>query len=536
VIGTADYDAVIVGAGHNGLVCGAYLAKAGLRVCALERRHAIGGPAVTEEVWPGYRVSVASFIMTLLQPKVMLDLELQKFGLEVIELPPTLQPFPDGSRLIFWSGMERMQGEIARFSRRDAEAYPRYVSHMEGLMPILRRLLFEIPVDPTSGRPRDLARTATLLWRFRDVGSKLYDIWDLLTLSAHDFLSRWFESEHMLAALGSYASGSGGNIGPKSPGSAYVLARPLLRDQTTAAGPNGLVRGGMGSIAQAIARSGARYGLETRTAAEVKRVVVEEGRATGVELASGEAIRARVVIANASAKTTFLKLLPPDLLPDGFARDIRHYRTESTAFKINLAAEQPPRFTAFEAENPGFAYPGAIVIAPSVDRLERILATAKSGQMPAEPYLWMMVPTLFDATLAPPGKHVVSILGGHVPYRLRDREWDDEAREDLFRMVMRALHEYAPGFSNSVTHKQVLTPVDLERLFDLPGGHVHHGDMSVDQIFCKRPAPHFADYRSPIPGLYQCGASTHPGGGVTGVPGHNAARVVLRDLGRRPAR
>jgi phytoene dehydrogenase-like protein len=526
------YDALIVGAGHNGLVCGAYLAKAGLRVCALERRALIGGPAVTEELWPGYKVSVASFVMTLLQPKIMLDLELDRFGLEVIDIAPAFQPFTDGSCIIFWPDIERTCAEIAKFSTDDAEAYSRYVAHMEELVPFLRRLLFEIPVDPTTGRLKDIAKSLALAWRFRDLGGRLYDIWDLVTLSAHDFLSRWFKSSQMLAALGSYASGSGGNISPRSPGSAYVLARPFLRDQTTAAGKSGLVRGGMGAISQAIAASGARFGLETRTNAEVRRILLVDGKARGVELASGEIVESKIVIANANAKTTFLKLLPESFLPPDFERDIRNFRTASTSFKINLAVEQAPRFTAFERASPGFPYPGSIVIAPNVDELERAFDAAKYGMMAQKPYLWMMVPSVFDPEVAPVGKHIVSIFGGHVPYRLRDREWDDSAREELFTMVMNCLSEYAPGFSNSVIHKQVLTPVDLERLFDLPGGHVHHGDLSIDQIFWKRPAPHFSDYHSPVPGLYQCGASTHPGGGVTGVPGHNAARIILNDLGK----
>ncbi len=528
-----SYDALIIGAGHNGLVCGAYLARAGLKVCALERRGVIGGAAVSEELWPGYSVSVASFVMTLMQPKIMLDLELGDFGLEVIETPPSFQPFPDGRSIIFWPDTERLCGQISQFSKADAAAYPGYVSHMEGLVPFLRRLLFEVPVDPTKLSPRELVRSAALAWRFRDLGGRFYDIWDLLTLSAYDYLRRWFESEQLLAALGSYASGSGGNIGPKSPGSAYVLARPFLRDQTTAAGRNGLVRGGMGAITQAIAKSGARFGLDTRVHAEVKRVVVDNGSAKGVELASGEILRSDIVIANANAKTTFLKLVEPGVLPAQFAQDIANYRTTSTSFKINMAVAQPPHFTAFERADAGYAYPGAVVIAPNVDDLERAFDAAKYGQMAARPYLWMMAPSVFDPTLAPPGKHLVSIFGGHVPYRLRDREWDDAAREELFDMVMKAIAEYAPGFGNSVIHKQVLTPVDLERMFDLPGGHVHHGDLSIDQIFFKRPARHFADYRSPVAGLYQCGASTHPGGGVTGVPGHNAAQVILRDLRKR---
>ena len=529
----AGYDAVIVGAGHNGLVCGAYLAKAGLKVLALERRKYIGGPAVSEEIWPGFIVSVAAFTMTLLQPRIMIDLELENFGLEVVPTPPSFQPFPDQRCLIFWPDLGRTCSEIAKFSASDAKAYPDYVQHMEQLAAPLRRLLFEIPFDPTSGNWKDLLRAAGFIWRFRSIGPALYDIWDLLTMSAHDFLGRWFESPEMLAALGSYASGSGSNISPKSPGSAYVLARPFLRDPNTQAGPGGLVRGGMGRIAAAIAQSGAQFGLATRTEAEVKEILVEGGHAKGVRLATGEEIRSEIVVANANAKTTFLRLLPQGALDPSFSSQIEAFRTRSTSFKINLAVEHPPRFTAFDRANPGFSYPGSIVIAPSVDELEHAFHAAQNGEIATKPYLWMMVPSLFDASVAPPGKHVVSIFGGHVPYRPRDGEWNDASREKLFQIVMERIGEYAPGFSNNVIHKQVLTPVDLERMFDLPGGHVHHGDLGADQIFFKRPARHYADYRSPIAGLYQCGASTHPGGGVTGVPGHNAARVILRDHGKR---
>src|SRR5690348_15399113 len=287
------FDAVVIGAGHNGMVCASYLAKAGLKVAALERRGVVGGPVVTEEVWPGYRISVAAFWMSLLQPKIMMDLDLRKHGIEVLSTPPGFQPFADGSSLVFWPDTQCMVEEIQKFSVADAEAYPRFIAHMEGLMPYLRRLLFETPVDPTTGRLGDVGRALSLAWRFRDIGARFYDIWDLLTLSAYDFLRRWFESETMLTALGCYASGSGGNISPKTPGSAYVLARPLLRPSDTAAGPGGLVRGGMGAVTQAMRRSAEAAGVEIHTGSEVVRIIVENGIARGVELKNGAQKRAR---------------------------------------------------------------------------------------------------------------------------------------------------------------------------------------------------------------------------------------------------
>ena len=530
----AAFDAVIIGAGHNGLVCATYLAKAGLKVAALERRDMVGGPVVTQEVWPGYRISVAAFWMSLLQPKIMLDLDLRRHGIEVLETPPGFQPFADGSSLVFWSDPQRMVEEIHKFSAADAEAYPRFVAHMERLMPYLRRLLFEIPVDPTTGRLGDIWRTLSFAWRFRDIGGQFYDVWDLLTLSAHDFLRRWFESETMLTVLGCYASGSGGNISPKTPGSAYVLARPLLRDGTTSAGPGGLVKGGMGAVTQAIRRAAEEAGVTIRTRAEVVRVIIESSAARGVELKDGEQIEAKVVIANANARTTFLRLIDKSHLPETFVQAVKRIRTDSSCFKINLATDQLPRWSAYEARGLDAANPGSITIAENLDELEEAFQSARLGRIAPRPYLWILTPSAFDPTVAPEGKHVISVFGGHVPYKLRDRDWDEAAKDELYDIVMRQISRYAPGFGNSVIHKQILVPQDLERMFDLPGGHVHHGELSIDQIFFRRPVARYADYRSPIANLYQCGASTHPGGGVTGVPGHNAARVILRDIKSGP--
>jgi phytoene dehydrogenase-like protein len=523
-----QYDAVIVGGGHNGLVCGTYLAKAGLKVCVLERRSIIGGAVVSEELWPGYKISTASFVMSLMQPKIIADLELTKFGLETIKPPPLYQPLPDGRHLTFFDDLQKTCAEIAKFSKMDAEAYRVFRAHMQGLAPALRRLLWEIPPDIGSRRFKDVRNTLSFFWRFRDVGGSFYDLYDLLTLSAYDFLRRWFESDVLLAALGSYASGSGGNISLKSPGSAYVLMRGYLRGTDDW----GFVRGGMGTITQAIARSGQRFGLEVRADAEVAKILVRNGEAEGVVLKSGEEIRGRSVVANASAKTTFLRLVEQKELPADFLTSIRGFRTAASGFKINLAVEAPPHYPAFRPEMIGAAYPMAVRIGPSVDYLERAFDASKYGGFAERPYLAVMVPSLADPTIAPPGKHVVSIFGGHAAYKLNGQAWTAEAREALYRAAIDTLSEYAPGFGNSVIEKQILTPEDLERIFDLPGGHVHQGELSVDQIFFRRPAPHYADYRSPIRRLYQCGASTHPGGGVTGVPGHNAARVILKELRR----
>lgn len=527
------YDVAIVGAGHNGLVCAAYLAKAGLKVCLVERRPIVGGASITEEVWPGYRVSVAAYWMSMLQPKIMLDLNLRRFGLEVIPTPPAFQPFEDGRSIVFWPETERMVQELRQFSGSDAETYPRFVVHMQELSGYLRKLMFETPVDPASRKLTDLMKVAALAWRFRDIRPKLYELWDLLTLSAHDYLKRWFESDAVLTAFGSYASGSAGVMSPKTQGSAYVLARPYLRDPSTPAGPGGLVKGGMGAIPEALQRLVKELGGTVLTSQTVAKIDIEDGRACGVVLENGERISANIVIANASAKLVYLNLIEHKWLDDAVVDAAKRIRTDSIAYKINLATTALPRWAAYEARGLNLPHPGSVTLAENSDELEEAFQAALSGEMALRPYLWITTPSAFDATVAPPGQHIVQVLGGHVPYRLRGRDWDDAAREELYQTVVRQICRYAPGFDKEVVHKQILTPPDIERIFAMPGGHVHHGEMSLDQVFFRRPFAHYADYRTPIRGLYMCGASNHPGGGVSGVPGHNAAREILKDMGRK---
>lgn len=528
-----SYDAVIIGAGHNGLVCAAYLAKAGAKVCLVERQPFVGGAAITRELWPGFKVSVASYWMSLLQPKIMLDLDLLKHGVEVIDVPPSFHPFENGKSVVAWPDEGRFTAELARFSVRDAENYPKFTAHMAELIPYVRRLMFETPIDPSTMRPRDLAKTLGLAWRMRDIGGKVYDLWDLLTLSAHDFLKRWFESDEVLTYLGSYASGSAGLISPKTPGSAYVLARPLMRDNATAAGGGGLVRGGMGAISEALLKVVTLYGGEVITGRSVERVEIRGGAVTGVRLDEGQVIEATRVISNAGAKLTYNRLIGDEHLPAEVVGQVARHRTTSIAFKINLATSALPRWTAFDARGEANPNPGSITIAENSDELEEAFAMAQGGEISRRPYLWITTPSEYDASVAPPGKHVVQVMGGHVPYRLNDRDWTDESRGELLRIVLDQICRYAPGFDREVIHAQVLTPPDIEEMFAMAGGHVHHGEMSLDQVFFRRPIAHYADYRTPVRNMYMCGAACHPGGGVTGVPGHNAAREILRDMGRR---
>jgi phytoene dehydrogenase-like protein len=450
----------------------------------------------------------------------------------VLKQTPMFMPLTDGGSLVFHDDMARTQANIARFSRRDAEAYPRYREFMQSLGDAMQPLLYEIAPDPGSRKLGDLLRLAQLAWRQRGLGDRVYDVYDVMTLSAYDFLARWFESDPMRAALGFYAAGGGANSGIKSPGSAYVLLRGFIRDNTTAAGGPGVIRGGMGSISKAIAASGMAAGMTVRTNAEVARVEVTNGRATGVVLASGERIGARCVVGNASAQTLYRKLVPADALPAGFLGEVANIRDESTVFKLNVALKRLPVFSGFDAQEQGFAYPAAVRIGPSTDYIEKAFDASKYGDFSRRPVLTLVTPSFVDDTVAPPGKHVMSIMGQHAPYTLRGRTWA-EARDELYRTTIETIELFAPGFEECLEHVQLLTPLDFEQIFDLPRGHVHHGELSADQIFFRRPVRKFGDHRTPIRGLYQCGASTHPGGGVTGVPGHNAATVILADKGSR---
>lgn len=525
------YDAIIIGAGHNGLVCGAYLSRAGYKVLALERRAVIGGACVTESPWPGYKVSSASYLMSLLQPKIILDLELSKYGLEVLPSAPTTVPLPDGRSFTFWPDPERLHAEIAALSPQDADAYRRYRAHLDRMTPFIREIIWETPPDIAGKGAAKLigsARFALKYFKYRHLFNDLYEI---MTMSAYDYLTRWFENDTVIALLGYYVTGGGTNASMKMPATAFSCIRPLVRDNQTPAGGGGFVRGGMGAISDAIARSGAAHGLEVRTEAAVKRILVgTDGRAKGVELADGEAIEARCVVANANAKTTFLKLLSPDAVPEGFRAAVRNIRTRSGVFKVHLGVSRLPAYAGF-VPSPDLPYPSALRIGSSVAYLEKAFDDAKYGSMSAEPFLTIMAPSVHDASLAPAGQHLLSIMGGHIAYQ-DDRAALPHLRAELLERVLATIERYAPGFRPHVLHSEVLTPNDLEERFDLPGGHVHHGDQTLDQAFTNRPVAGFADYRSPIPGLYLASSSTHPGGGVTGVPGHNAAREVAKDLRR----
>ncbi len=529
------YDAIIIGAGHNGLVCAAYLARYGLKPLVLERRPVVGGAAVTEEIAPGFRASIFSYLMSILHPRIQQDLGLRRHGLEVLPCSDMLSPLDDGDYILFSDKVERTQASFARFNAADAAIYPEFDRHLNETANIFRRLLWETPFDPTKRDWRTVRQAVGFALRHRRHGRKLFAVADLLTMSAYDFLSEWFQDERIKAVLAYYAS-IGTFAGPRTPGSAYVIMHHIM-GENAGAGGWGFIKGGMGAITQALAAAARENGAEILTDSPIREVTVVGGRARGVVTADGRDYRAPVVVSNASAKALFLDLVGERHLPAEVVRDVRNFRTFSTAFKMNLAVERPPQYRCLaKAVGDGalgdWAYPTYVHIAPDIDYLERAYDDAKHGWYSAAPFVTPVVPTIVDPTLAPAGKHVVNLFGGHAPYRLKNGDWQDE-RERFQKTVLDTVDRFAPGFSSDVIAAQLLLPEDIERIVGLPQGHIFQGELALDQLFFQRPVPHWADYRTPIRGLYLCGASTHPGGGVSGIPGYNAAREILRDARRR---
>ena len=522
-----QYDAIIVGGGHNGLICAAYLARARKKVLVLERRPLVGGSCVTEEVWPGYHVSTTSYVMSMMQKKVVEELELSKYGWKVLPAECLFVPFPDGTHFALWEDQKKTIAEVAKFSKKDAETYPEFEKFLTEAGTFMRELMWLTPPNPTSNRLRDMRNLLGMGRKFRKLGGKLYRIMDLMTMSISDFLDMYFESDKIKAVKAYYGS-IGTFLGPRSPGTAYVLLHHLMGD-LGGAGGWGFMKGGMGAVSEAIAGSARNHGATIRTDAAVDQVLTDKGRARGVLLQSGEKITSNIVVSGVDPKTTFLKLVDTGDLPEDFVQEIRNFRTYSTAFKVNLALEEPPRYTAFDAKALGIKYPAYGHIGPSMAYLEKAYDDAKYGRPSKRPFMSPCVPTIADPELAPPGKHILNLFGGHAPYTLEGSTWDEE-RDRFADTVIDTMEEYAPGLRDSVIHRHVLTPPDLERIYALPQGHIFHGEMSLDQIFFARPAPGYSDYRSPIKGYYQCGSGTHPGGGVMGMGGHNAAREILRDM------
>jgi phytoene dehydrogenase-like protein len=527
--GRDRYDVVVIGAGHNGLTHAAYLARAGLRVLVLERRHVVGGAAVTEEVFPGFRFSVCSYVVSLLRPEIVRELDLPRHGLEILPLDGTFTPLPQGDYLWRMNDHARTRREIARHSRLDAEAYDEYGLAMIDMARFVKPLLDLTPPDPARPQAATLRVAGAMARRVQRLPlASRYTLLQLMTMSASDFLDQWFETDALKATMA--ASGIIGTfLGVRSPGTAYVLLHHYMGEIDGAFRAWGLPRGGTGAISDALAAAARTAGAEIRTRAAVARVRVRNGRATGVVLSNGEEIAARAVSSGVDARLTFLSLVGADHLPPDFVRDIERFRFRGSSGKVNLALDALPDFRSLPGPGPHLR--GAISISPSVDYMERAYDDAKYGQFSRRPYVDVVIPSLTDPSVAPPGKHVMSCFVQYAPYRLRDGDWDAE-RERFGETVVETIAEHAPNLRERILHRQVLTPLDLEREFGLTEGNIFHGELTLEQLFFLRPVPGWADYRTPVAGLYLCGSSTHPGGGIMGAPGRNAARRVVRDFTR----
>ncbi len=521
------YDAIVIGGGHNGLVAAAYLGRAGQRVLVLERRHLVGGAAVTEEVFPGFKFTVCSYVCSLLRPEIIRDLNLPAHGYQIIPVESTLTPLPDGRYLYRGADPEENRREISKFSKRDAEAYPRFGQLMVKIARFIKPQLGMTPPDLTSLSPGNLRKMLELWGHVADLDDDtLYTFARLLTMSSADYLDEWFETDALKGTM--CASGIIGTfLGPRSPGTAYVLIHHYMGEVDGAFRAWGFVKGGMGMVSESIAGAARSHGVDIRTNAEVRRILVRDGRAFGVELANGERIPAKVVVSGADPKRTFLRMVERSDLPPDFVRGIEHFNIEGSSAKVNLALREPPDFSCMPGYGPHLQ--GAVSFSPSVEYIERAYEDAKYGDFSRHPYIDMMVPSAIDPSLAPPGQHVVSCFVQYAPYSRR-KGWGDDGREALGDTVVETLAEYAPNLPKAILHRQVLTPADLEREIGLTGGNIFHGELTVNQLFFLRPVPGWAQYRTPIQNLYLCGSGAHPGGGVMGAPGYNAAREILKDL------
>ena len=522
---STQWDEVVIGGGHNGLVCAAYLARAGRKVLVLERRDVLGGAAVSEEVLPGFTFSVASYVVSLFRPRIIQELELTKYGYHVIPMDCAFQPLHDNHGLARWEDPERTRIEMSRYSSHDAENYPKFKKTMTRLGRVAAQII-DRPA-PTGVNPQNLRTLIDLFRTVRGVEKhEFQQLVRLLTLSAVDFLDTWFESEILKAPLA--ASGIIGTFqGVRSPGTAYVLLHHYMGEIDGAFRSWGFARGGTGSVSTACARAAEAHGAVIRTNCEVDKVLVSNSRSTGVVLSNGDVINARRIVSNLDPRRTLMGLVGESHLPESVVSSLAHFRYRGSSGKVNLALDGLPDFTC----RPGIGdhLRGDIAIAPNVDYLERAFDEAKYGSFSSRPFINIVIPSLTDPTIAPPGKHVMSCFVQYAPYELTEgpEAWESQ-REAFGKTVLDTLEEFAPGLRNHIEHMQVLTPLDLERKFGLTEGNIFHGELSLNQLLFQRPAWGMARYQTPIRDLWMCGSGTHPGGGVMGASGELAAKTLLR--------
>lgn len=522
------YDAIIIGAGHNGLVAACYLAKAGLKVLVVEKRYIIGGATVTEEIVPGFKFSRLAYVNSLFRPEIIKDLRLKKFGFQLFPRnPSSFTPLPDGRYLLMGPNREKTQQEIAKFSKKDAEAYPKYEQMLETLVEVIEPTLDQTPPDPLSFNAASWLDFIKLGVRARRLGDDFYRLVSMLTGPASLFLGEWFESDALKATLATDAV-IGAMASPSSQGTAYVLFHHIMGETNGARGVWAYVKGGLGALSDAVAGAAHAMGVDIRTQCPASEITIERGSATGIVTEAGEDISAGIVLSSADPMVTFTRLVSEGNLPKNFLRRIEAIDFSSATFKLNLALSELPDFKALSGKEPGPQHRGTIHISPTLDWIEKAYEDAVRGYPSEKPVLECTIPSVLDDSLAPPGRHVMSIFVQYAPYKLIEGSWD-EAKDGFADRCIDLLTEFAPGFKGSVIAKDPISPLDLEREFSLTGGNIFHGAMVPHQLYFQRPLGGWARYRTPIKGLYLCGAGAHPGGGVIGACGRNAAREAIKD-------
>lgn len=529
-----NIDAIVVGAGHNGLTTAAYLARAGLKVTVLERREQVGGAAYSEARQGGYTFTSCSYVCSLFRPEIVRDLDLSRHGLQILPFEGAVNLGRNGDYVGMFSDHDRTRREIQRHSPRDAEAYDIFAADILRQCRFIRPMLLETPPDPTIGRLRDITDLARLGRRFSGMGEKaMYDTLRLWTSSSAAFLDRYFETDLIKGAMAGSAI-IGTALGPYSPGTAYVLLHHFMGDVDGNIGAWGYARGGMGAISKALADSVRQAGGEIRTGAEVVEFLTKGDRAEGVVLADGEEIRARTVVSNLDPKRTFLKLMPSDALTEDFREQVGHFKIRGSSGKLNIALDRAPVFPVIPDTAPELAN-GTITVSPDMEYLERGYDDWKRGAWSRQPFLDISVPSLIDPTLAPEGGHMMTVFVQYVPPSLAEGEWTPARRDAFAQTVLSTIEQHAPGFRDSIVDLETRTPHELEQEVGLTEGNIFHGELTLDQLLFNRPVPGYAQYRGPLKRFYMCGSATHPGGGVMGAPGYNAAREILGDLKRKAA-